>query len=96
MQMDILNFGTDETAVRFTVDNQEATILMEACAALREAKFPGMLDKLPRMFDDEDVAKAVGNEEQANQLMGLLELEQTFHQSLHMFPGGHDHGHEGH
>lgn len=92
--MDILAFGTDETAARFTCDYSECLTLMEACAALRHARFPGVLEKLPQMFDEEDLARAVGNEEQASALMAIFELEQALHQSLHMFPGGHDHGHD--
>lgn len=94
MKMDILDFGTHDTTVRFTCDAQESSLLMAACAALREARFPGVMDKLPRMFDDEDLARVLGNEEQVNELMAIFEAEQVFHQALHMFPGGHDHGDE--
>ena len=96
MRMDVLNFGTEDTQVQYTFDSQECMMLMDACAALREARFPGVLQKLPRMFDEEDLAKAMGSEEAAAQVMGIIELEQAFHQALHMFPGGHDHGEHDH
>jgi hypothetical protein len=94
MKMDILNFGAEETAVRFTLGYAEATLLMDACAALRDARFPGVMEKLPRMFDEEDLARVLGNEEQVNDLMAIFECEQAFHQALHMFPGGHSHEHD--
>lgn len=96
MQMDIINFGMPETQARFTLGYEECANLMAACAALREAKFPGVLNKLPHMFDEEDLAKALGNEEQVAELMGVFELEQAFHQALHLFPQGHHHGHDDH
>jgi hypothetical protein len=97
--MDVLNFGTEDTQVRYTFDSPECMLLMDACAALREARFPGILAKLPRMFDDEDLARVMGSEEAAADVMAIFEMEQAFHQALHMFPGGHDHGdhdHDGH
>lgn len=94
MQMDILGFGTDDAMARFTLGYDECALLMEACAALRESRFPGVMEKLPRMFDEQDLARAVGNEEAASSLMAAFELEHAFHQALHMFPGGHDHGHD--
>ena len=96
MQMDILAFGTEETSARVTLNYAECSILMEACASLREARFPGVMEKLPHMFDEDDLAKALGNEEQAAALMSIFEVEQSFHQALHMFPQGHDHGSHGH
>ena len=95
MRMDVLNFGTEETQVRFTLDSPECMLLMDACAALREARFPGLMSKLPRMFDEEDLARVMGSEEAAAEVMGIFELEQAFHQALHLFPGGHDHGERG-
>lgn len=94
MKMDILDFGTPETAVRFTVGYQEATLLMDACSALRETRFPGVLEKLPRMFDEEDLARVLGNEEDVNALLAIFEAEQALHQALHLFPGGHSHEHD--
>lgn len=91
MKLDIMNFGTEETLARYTCDGQESMLLMDACAALREARFPGIMSKLPRMFDEDDVARILGNQEEASTLLGILELEQSFHQALHLFPGGHDH-----
>jgi hypothetical protein len=91
--MDILNFGTEETACRVTLGYDECMRLMAACSALREQRFPGVMEKLPRMFDENDLAKLVGNPQTAEELMNVLELEQAFHQALHMFPQGHDHGH---
>jgi hypothetical protein len=91
--MDILNFGTEDTGIRVTLGYDECMRLMAACNALREQRFPGVMDKLPRMFDENDLTKAMGNAEAAGELMGILELEQSFHQALHMFPQGHDHGH---
>jgi hypothetical protein len=94
MNLDILNFGTEETAARVTLGYDECMLLMNACGALRDKRFPGVLDKLPRSFDDNDLAKAVGGDAKAAEaLMGIFELEQSFHQALHMFPQGHDHGH---
>ncbi len=92
MKLDILDFGSEETRARFTCDAQEAMLLMDACAALREARFPGVLRRLPQMFDEDDMTRILGNEEEAATMMGILELEQSFHQALHLFPGGHEHG----
>lgn len=94
MKMDILNFGTEETVARYATNKMESALLMEACAALRDARFPGAMDRLPRMFDEDDLAQALGNEEQAAEFLAILDLEQAFHQALHLFPGGHSHGHE--
>lgn len=94
MQMDILAFGTDETTARFTLGYDECMLLMQACNALRESRFPGVMDRLPQMFDEDDLARALGNSEQAESMMQVFELEQAFHQALHLFPGGHDHGHD--
>ena len=94
MKMDILNFGTEDTVARYSTNQIESAILMEACAALRDAKFPGAMDRLPRMFDEDDLAQALGNEEQAAEFLAILDLEQAFHQALHLFPGGHSHGHD--
>jgi hypothetical protein len=94
MKMDILDFGTENTVARYSTNKVESAILMEACAALREARFPGALDRLPRMFDEEDLAAALGNEEAAAEFLAIMDLEQAFHQALHLFPGGHSHGHE--
>ena len=69
MKMDILAFGTEDTVARYTTNKVESAILMEACAALREARFPGALDRLPRMFDEDDLAAALGNEEQAAEIV---------------------------
>ncbi|HEY9720711.1 MAG TPA: hypothetical protein V6D47_01775 [Oscillatoriaceae cyanobacterium] len=91
MQLDILNLGTPETQARVLLNHAETLVLMEACQALRDARFPGVLDKLPRMFDEEDLARVVGNEEDMQALMGILEAEQAFHQALHLFPEGHAH-----
>lgn len=96
MKLDILNLGTEDTVARYSTTKDESALLMEACAALRDARFPGAMDKLPRMFDEEDLAKALGSEEQAAEFLALLDLEQAFHQALHMFPGGHSHDHDEH
>ena len=48
------------------------------------------------MFDVNDLTRVVGSEEAAESLMGIFELEQMFHQALHVFPGGHDHGEHEH
>ena len=92
MIMDILAFGTEDTAARFTLDYNECATLMEACANLRDQRYPDVLQKLPPMFDDDDLAKAVGSAEGAKGLMAIFELEQALHQALHMFPQGHSHG----
>lgn len=96
MKLDILNFGTEEALARYATSKQESTMLMEACAALRDARFPGVMDRLPRMFDEEDLARAVGSEEQAAEFLAILDMEQAFHQALHLFPGGHSHDHDDH
>jgi hypothetical protein len=96
MKLDILNFGTEETLARYATNKQESAMLMEACAALRDARFPGVMDRLPRMFDEEDLARAVGSEEQAAEFLAILDMEQAFHQALHLFPGGHSHDHDEH
>ncbi|MDB5099548.1 MAG: hypothetical protein JWM80_3969 [Cyanobacteria bacterium RYN_339] len=93
MNMDLLNFGTEDTAARVTLGYDECKLLMDACSALREAQFPGLMEKLPRQFDENDLTKAVGEPAKAAALMNIFELEQSFHQALHMFPQGHDHGH---
>ena len=94
MKLDILNIGTEETTARYVTNKQESALLMEACAALRDARFPGVMDKLPRMFDEEDLARALGSEDQAAEFLAILDLEQAFHQALHLFPGGHSHDHD--
>ena len=94
MKLDILNLGTEDTIARYTTTKEESAMLMEACAALRDARFPGVMDKLPRMFDEEDLARALGSEEQAAAFLAILDMEQAFHQALHMFPGGHAHDHD--
>ena len=91
MKLDILNLGTHETLARYTLDARESELLMMACSALRESRFPGVLDKLPATFDEEDLARVLGNEEDAAELLAIFEAEQTFHQALHLFPGGHAH-----
>jgi hypothetical protein len=91
MQMDVLNIGTDDTRVRYTLNRRECELLMEACASLRELRFPGALDDLPQMFDEEDLARSLGSESSAQEVLGFIELEQAFHQALHLFPGGHCH-----
>ncbi|MEB3195852.1 MAG: hypothetical protein VKP62_01475 [Candidatus Sericytochromatia bacterium] len=96
MRMDVLNLGTDETQVRYTLNRQECETLMEACASLRELRFPGVLDKMPQMFDEADLVKAMGAKSDAQAVLELIDLEQAFHQALHMFPGGHSHGDEDH
>ncbi|MEB3328310.1 MAG: hypothetical protein VKQ33_03655 [Candidatus Sericytochromatia bacterium] len=90
MQFDMLNLGTEETLARYTLGRAECELLMEAASALREARFPGLLDKLPRHFGDEELVEAVGAEA-AEQVVALIELEGAFHHALHMFPGGHAH-----
>ncbi|MEB3223546.1 MAG: hypothetical protein VKS61_15840 [Candidatus Sericytochromatia bacterium] len=91
MQFDMLNLGTEETLARYTLVRAECELLMDAASALREARFPGLLDRLPRHFGDEELLAAVGSEEAAADVMALLELEGAFHHALHMFPGGHSH-----
>lgn len=94
MKLDILNFGEPDSLARYTTNHGESALLMEACAALREARFPGVMDKLPRTFDEEDLARVLGNEEDVAELLAIFELEQAFHQALHLLPGGHAHGDE--
>jgi len=97
MQMDVLNLGSDETRMRYTMDRRECEILMEACASLRELRYPGVLDNLPQMFDEADLVQSMGSESAAQEVLAFFELEQAFHQALHLFPGGHSHGDdEGH
>ena len=91
MQFDMLNLGTEETLARYTMNRAECELLMDAANALREARYPGLLDRLPRHFGEEELIRAVGSQEAAGQVMALLELEGAFHHALHMFPGGHSH-----
>ena len=50
MKLDILNFGTEETLARYATNKQESAMLMEACAALRDAY--ARFDAAPVDFDD--------------------------------------------
>lgn len=94
MRLDMLDLGTENTACRVTLSYDECMLLMQASAALREQRFPGLLGRLPQMFDEEDVAKVLGSAQDAGEALGIFEFEQAFHQALHLFPGGHDHGHD--
>ncbi len=94
MKMDILNIGTDETEARYHCDSAESLLLMMACRALRENRFPGVIETLGRSFDSRAVRDALGNDEAAEQFVSLIQMEQQFHQALHLFPEGHDHGDE--
>lgn len=94
MRLDILDLGTENTACRVTLNYDECMLLMQAASALRDARYPGLLSKLPQMFDEEDVARVLGSAQDANDALAVFELEQAFHQALHLFPGGHDHGHD--